>query len=141
MAMSEFYSADRILLTGEATAPLLKLGKPISFWGGVDPKTGRITDPRHPQYNELVCGKILAMERCIGSSSGSSVILELFTNGLGPAGLILVENDAILTLGSIVAREMGCPAIPIFLVSKTTFGSLPSNIHMKTDGQIEQAQL
>ena len=32
---------------------VLKLGQP---WGGVDPKTGRISDPRHPDYDKEIAG-------------------------------------------------------------------------------------
>ena len=39
-----------VLIDGKAEGPLFRLGKPISFWGGVDPMTGRIIDPRHPDH-------------------------------------------------------------------------------------------
>ena len=43
-------------IAGSAEGEVLKLGKPISFWGGVDPKTGRISDPRHPDYDKEIAG-------------------------------------------------------------------------------------
>lgn len=91
--------------TGEA----LVLSAPISFWGGVDPKTGRIADVRHPQCGESIAGKVLFLPGTIGSSSASAVLLELVHARLAPAALILHEPDAILLLGLIVAREMGWP--------------------------------
>ncbi len=103
----------QILVEGHGEGEILKLEAPISFWGGVEPKTGRITDPRHPQHNENVAGKILVLSHSIGSSSGSSILLELMRRGLAPAGIILGEVDAILTLGAIVGREMGYAPVPI----------------------------
>jgi predicted aconitase with swiveling domain len=85
----------------------LVLTAPISFWGGVDPKTGRIADVRHPQHGENLSGRVLFLPGTIGSSSASAVLLELVHNGHAPAALVLHEPDAILLLGLIVAREMG----------------------------------
>ena len=83
------------------------LTAPISFWGGVDPKTGRIADVRHPQRGETIAGRVLFLPGTIGSSSASAVLLELVHDGHAPAALVLHEPDAILLLGLIVAREMG----------------------------------
>lgn len=101
-----------ILLAGEGCGELLKLDEPLSFWGGVDPASGRITQVRHPQCGMSVAGRMLALPGTIGSSSSSAVMLELIRGGNAPAGLILVEPDAILLLGCIVAKEMGWNAPP-----------------------------
>ncbi len=95
-----------VLLPGSAEGEVLKLDRPISFWGGVDPESGRISDPRHPQHGESVAGRILVIPETIGSSSGSAVMLELIARRLAPAALILGKPDAILVLGVVVAREM-----------------------------------
>src|SRR5882724_12285346 len=97
-----------ILVPGRAgEGEALVLTAPISFWGGVDPKTGRIADVRHPQHGENLSGRVLFLPGTIGSSSASAVLLELVHNGHAPAALVLHEPDAILLLGLIVAREMG----------------------------------
>lgn len=97
-----------VLVPGKAgSGEALILDAPISFWGGVDPKTGRIADVRHPQHGECIAGKVLFLPGTIGSSSASAVLLELVHNGHAPAALVLNEPDAILLLGLIVAKEMG----------------------------------
>jgi predicted aconitase with swiveling domain len=97
-----------ILVTGRGgKGKALVLTAPISFWGGVDPKTGRVADVRHPQHGEDLSGRVLFVPGTIGSSSASAVLLELVHNGHAPAALVLHEPDAILLLGLIVAREMG----------------------------------
>ncbi|PSH68317.1 hypothetical protein CU102_13520 [Phyllobacterium brassicacearum] len=104
-----------ILVAGEpAEAPALVLTAPISFWGGVNPKSGRIADVRHPQHGLSISGKVLCLPGTIGSSSAAAVLLELVTAGLAPAAIILHEPDAILLLGLIVAQEMGHP-VPMAL--------------------------
>ncbi|RWK04812.1 DUF126 domain-containing protein [Mesorhizobium sp.] len=101
-------AAAEILVPGKAgEGEALVLTAPISFWGGVDPKTGRIADVRHPQHGETISGRVLFLPGTIGSSSASAVLMELVHNGRAPAALVLHEPDAILLLGLIVAREMG----------------------------------
>ncbi len=98
---------------GESRGPLLVLERPLSFWGGVDPETGRVSDPRHPQHGEPLRGRILVMERAIGSSSSSAIMLELLRNDVAPAAIVLGSTDAILVLGILVAEELGYPSIPL----------------------------
>lgn len=103
----------KALVDGEAEGEVLRLDAPLSFWGGVDAETGRITQPRHPNHDQCVSGKILAMERAVGSSSSGAVLLELIYRGKAPAALLLGEPDAILALGVVVAREMGYGTLPV----------------------------
>lgn len=113
------------LIEGEAgRADLLKLDAPISFWGGVDPATGNIIDVRHPQHGECVAGRLLMLPGAIGSSSSSSVLLELTRVGKAPAAILMVEPDAILLLGLVVAREMGWPGPPAARIGAQDFASL-----------------
>ena len=103
----------RPMIAGAAEGELLFLQRPISFWGGVDPGSGVITDPRHPQHGTSISRRVVAIERTIGSSSSSAVMLELLAGGHAPAALILGQVDAILTLGVVVAGEMDYPMIPV----------------------------
>ena len=97
-----------VLLTGPATtATALALTAPISFWGGVDPKTGTIVDPRHPEHGFDLSGKAVMIPATIGSSSASAILLELVHAKRAPAAIIMHEPDAILLLGLVVAKEMG----------------------------------
>lgn len=114
-----------VLLPGPATtATALALTAPISFWGGVDPKTARIADVRHPEYGQDISGRILLVPATVGSSSAAAILLELVHAGRAPAALVLHEPDAILLLGLIVAKEMGY-ATPIALrLDRDEFASL-----------------
>ena len=97
-----------VLLPGGAVdATALALTAPISFWGGVNPKTSAIADPRHPEYGQAIAGQALFVPATIGSSSAAAILLELVHGGQAPAAIVLHEPDAILLLGLIVAREMG----------------------------------
>ena len=109
------------LVQGKANGEVLKLDEPLSFWGGVDPETGEIIDLRHPQGGMSVKGKVLMMPFGRGSSSGSSVIAEGIRSGSGPAGIIMMEADEIIALGSIVAEEIYGKAMPVVVVEKSEY--------------------
>ena len=97
-----------VLLPGPAAAGTgLALKAAISFWGGVDPKTGVVADPRHPDHGQLIAGTVLFVPETVGSSSAAAILLELVHAGRAPVAIVLHEPDAILLLGLIVAKEMG----------------------------------
>lgn len=124
----------RVLVDGVGQGPFLLLGAPISFWGGVDPESGRISDPRHPDHGAEIAGRVLALPATIGSSSSSAIMLELLRLGRAPAALLLAEADAILTLGVIVAREMGYATIPVLEVAVEDLASLPRDGEIRVEG-------
>lgn len=100
----------KVLVPGQAgCGPALVFEAPISFWGGIDPATGRVSDVRHPQCGECISGKVIFLPGTIGSSSASAVLLELVHAGYAPSAVVLDAPDAILLLGLLVAREMGWP--------------------------------
>jgi len=107
----------RGLLPGTASGPVLVLGEPLSFWGGVDPVTGAIIDRRHPQHGTSVTGTILVMPAGRGSSSSSTVLAEAIRLGTGPAAIILREVDEIVLLGALVAEELYGITIPVVVAT------------------------
>jgi predicted aconitase with swiveling domain len=98
-------------------APAIVLTEPISFWGGVCASSGVLTDPRSRHHNRSISGAALFIRELRGSSSTSSVLLELIYRGRAPAAILLDAPDAILALGAIVAREMGWKSPPILRLS------------------------
>ncbi|WP_395448407.1 aconitase X swivel domain-containing protein [Aminobacter sp. UC22_36] len=121
--------------TGEG--PGLILSAPISFWGGVDPKSGRIADVRHPECGQGISGKVLFLPGTIGSSSASAVLMELVHAGHAPAALVLHEPDAILLLGLIVAREMGWETPVAVKLGREAFAAFNGKqVRVGVDGDI-----
>ena len=107
----------RVLVGGAGAGTVLRLEEPLSFWGGVDPATGRIIDRRHPRCGESVSGRVLVMPYGRGSSSSSSVLLEGVRLGTAPAAVVLRELDGILALGAAVARELYEQSPPVVLLA------------------------
>jgi predicted aconitase with swiveling domain len=126
-------------IRGSAEGEILKLTKPISFWGGVDARTGRIADPRHPEHGISITGKILVLPGMVGSSSASYVLTELMMEKRGPAALVIPEPDAILPLAIIVSREMGWGSIPVLRLPLAEQAALETGARARIaeDGRIE----
>jgi uncharacterized protein len=105
---------SRGLVPGLTSAEVLTLDEPLSLWGGVDTETGRIVERGHPQYGASIAGRVLSMPHGRGSSSSSSVLAEMLRLGVGPAGIVLQENDSILVVGALVAQALYgtiCPVV------------------------------
>lgn len=105
----------RPLLDGQARGPALVLTEPLSFWGGVDPASGAVTDTHHPQRGAVVTGTVLFLPAGRGSSSSSSVLAEAIRLGTAPAAIVLGESDPILALGVLVAAELYGTPIPVLV--------------------------
>ena len=116
----------RALVEGDASGIVLRLEEPLSFWGGLDPATGRIVDRRHPTFGKSVKGRILAMPSGRGSSSSSSVLAEAIRAQTGPAGIVMTLPDGIVALGAMVAAELYGVVVPVMVVAPQIFESIPS---------------
>jgi predicted aconitase with swiveling domain len=139
-------TADRslqaeVLVSGSAgSGAALVLSAPISFWGGVDPRTARIADVRHPEHGLNIAGKVLFLPGTIGSSSAAAVLMELVHARLAPAAIVLNEPDAILLLGLIVAREMGWPTPVAVKLDRSLHAQFNgSGVRVSADGRLEQS--
>jgi predicted aconitase with swiveling domain len=103
----------RVLAPGRADGRSLVLDEPLSFWGGLDPETGRLIDAHHPQAGASLTGRVLCMPSGRGSSSSSYIFAESIRAGTSPAAVVLAEPDAILALGAIVAAELYGLEVPV----------------------------
>jgi uncharacterized protein len=105
-----------VLLAGPGTeASALALTAPISFWGGVNPKSGEIADPRHPEHGRCISGTVLLVPETVGSSSAAAILL----------------------LGLIVAKEMGLPTPIALRLDRRRFGDLHDRrVKVSEDGVV-----
>lgn len=115
--------AGRSSHPGSATGPVLLLDQPISFWGGVNSE-GVIIDVHHPHCGFNLKGKILAMPSGRGSSSSTAILAELIRNGNAPAAIVMKQNDTILVIGALVAKEMYGKSMPIITLQGSEFDKL-----------------
>ena len=105
------------LVSGEAEGSLLVTDQPLSFWGGVNQFTSEIIDRRHELSGSFLKDKIFVFCGSKGSSTGSMVLLELLYKGIGPKGIVVTDQEIILTIGAIIGQEIFSIVTPIVKIS------------------------
>ncbi|UVL63835.1 aconitase family protein [Pseudomonas sp. B21-032] len=134
MTSTPIPQAGRSLVAGAAQGPLLFADTGLSFWGGVDAASGEVIDRHHPLSGQCIAGRVLAIPSGRGSCTGSSVMMELISNGHAPAALVLAEADEILTLGVLVAQTLFQRSLPVLCIGKQAFASLPGAGWARVEG-------
>ena len=97
----------RTIFGGRARGTVLRSLSSISFFGGVDPKSGRVCEKGHPLFGLSIVGKILTFPGGKGSTVGSYTLYRLAKEGLAPAAIINHECETIVAVGAIIA-EIPC---------------------------------
>jgi predicted aconitase with swiveling domain len=131
----------RTLVAGHAIGIALVLDDPLSFWGGLDPATGRLIDVHHPQHGALLTGRVLAMPAGRGSSSSSYVLAEAIRVGTAPTAILLREADQIVALGAIVARELYGTETPVVQLAADDFARIEDGARLSVDARTPGATL
>ncbi|HNZ59832.1 MAG TPA: DUF126 domain-containing protein [Methanofastidiosum sp.] len=93
----------RKISKGMAEGEVLKSSSPISFLGGIDPKTGIILDKNSNACGKSIKGKIFVFPMGKGSTVGSYVIYQLKKNGVAPLAIINKEAETIVSVGAIIS--------------------------------------
>jgi predicted aconitase with swiveling domain len=118
-------------------APLL-LEEPLSFWGGLDPTTGRIIDRWHPQAGARVAGRVLMMPAGRGSSSGSATLAEAIRLEVGPAAILLLKRDPIVIVGALVAAELYGRLRPVALIEAGDWARLGAAGRLEVRAEVDR---
>lgn len=127
------------LVPGRARGAVFVLDEPLSFWGGLDAATGRIIDRWHPRHGESVSGRILLMRAGRGSSSGSSVLAEAIRRGTAPTGIVMLERDAIVAVGALVALELYGAACPVVVIAPEAWPLAAEAAQLAISAEVEGA--
>ena len=99
--------SGRTIYPGQAKGEALVSRMAISFYGGVDPETGLITEGGHDLKGQSIAGKVLVFPGGKGSTVGSYVLYRLMQAGLAPAAIINAECETITAVGCIIS-EIPC---------------------------------
>ena len=75
----------------------------ISFLGGIDPKTGIVTERGHEIEGECIKDKIFIFPQGKGSTLGSYIIYSLKKEGNAPLAIINSYAEPIVVVGAIVS--------------------------------------
>lgn len=128
----------RPVVAGSAEGTAIVSKQPISFWGGVNPRTGEITDRRHERSGDIVTGKVFVFPHGKGSSTASAILMEAIRAGTAPAAIINLKVAPILALGAIVADELYHKTVPIVVLSREDFDAIQEGDYLviEPDGTI-----
>jgi predicted aconitase with swiveling domain len=94
----------RKVVGGKARGEALVSKEPICFLGGIDVKTGRVTEVGHPLEGKNIAGKVLVFPTGKGSTGGSYLIFESVENGVGPCAMVNRAVEQVTAIGCIIAE-------------------------------------
>ena len=77
---------------------------PLSFLGGLDPKTGQILDCECESKGQEVSCKVLCFPFGKGSTVGSYSMYQLKLNGKAPAAIVNASAEPIIATGAIISE-------------------------------------
>ena len=103
----------RAIYPGKARGVALVSHEPLSFYGGIDMKTGIVIEREHELEGKSVKDKILIFPQGKGSTVGSYVIYGLKKNGVAPKAIINEEMETIVATGCILAGIVAMDKIDI----------------------------
>jgi predicted aconitase with swiveling domain len=97
----------RKIYKGIVEAEALVTNDAISFYGGIDPDTGKVVEVKHELEGETVTGKILIFPTGKGSTVGSYTMYRMMKNKTAPAAIVNQQIDTIIAVGCIIS-EIPC---------------------------------
>jgi predicted aconitase with swiveling domain len=103
----------RKISTGSATGAALVTQMGISFFGGVDPETGKVVEKGHELEGQSIAGRVLVFPTGKGSTVGSYTLYRLKKAGLAPAAIINSEAETITAVGCIISDIPCVDQIPL----------------------------
>ena len=98
----------------------------LSFFGGVDPESGRVVERGHELEGLSVVGKVLVFPTGKGSTVGSYTLYRLKHAGAAPLAIVNANCETIIAVGCIIA-EIPC-------VDQIELGKLKSGQILRVDG-------
>ena len=111
----------RKIFKGKAKGEAIATSQSISFYGGVDPETGVVTEKGHELEGKSIAGKIFIFPIGKGSTVGSYTIYRLKKNGKAPAAIINKSCDPIVAVGCIISEIACIDQIEIEKISNGAF--------------------
>lgn len=117
----------RKISTGSASGEALVTSMGISFYGGVDPETGRVVEKGHELEGQSISGRVLVFPTGKGSTVGSYTLYRLKKAGLAPAAIVNAEAETITAVGCIIS-DIPC-------VDKIAIAQLKTGQILRVDGE------
>lgn len=119
------------LVAGEAAGSAMVLTEPLNVWGGLDPATGVIVHHSHPQKGVDVTGSVLVLEETRGSGTNAQVLAQTWSEGHGPAAVVLARPDYVLCVGAVVSAELYGVTCPVLVLDQADYREMSTGAHVE----------
>lgn len=116
----------REIFPGKVHGKALVSSMGISFFGGIDPEKGIVTEKGHELEGQSISGKVFVFPSGKGSTVGSYTLYRLKHNGMAPIAIVNAQCETITAVGCIIA-EIPC-------VDLIDIAQLKSGMHILVDG-------
>jgi len=116
----------RKICKGKAEGEALVTTQGISFFGGVDPANGIVTEKGHELEGKSIKGKVLVFPQGKGSTVGSYALYRMKKQGTAPVAIVNKECETIVAVGAIIS-EIPC-------VDKVDISQIKTGQKVKVDG-------
>ena len=139
MTLSKTTIQTLVLNAGTATAEVMVLDAPLSFWGGFNPLNGEILDRHHPQSGQHTTQKVLVIPLSRGSAGTPAGIAEAIRRHSGPSAFILGQPDVNITVGAMVADKLYGTSTPVLVADSASYAALETDmqVQISSDGIVE----
>lgn len=94
----------RKVVAGQGAGKAIVSKQAISFFGGVDQRSGIVIEQGHDLEGQSIRGKVLVFPRGKGSTVGSYVIYGLRKYGAAPVAIVNIETEPIIIGGCVLAK-------------------------------------
>jgi hypothetical protein len=121
----------RGVVKGRAEGPALVADATLSFWGEVDPVTGKVIAVGHPLEGQSLRGRVLVIRSTKGSSATPMILNLAKLEGTAPVAFVNVEVDSLAALGCIVNQ------IPMITdLAQDPFENIRTGDHVVVDADL-----
>ena len=118
--------SGRKIYKGVVEADALVTNDAISFYGGIDPDTGKVVEAGHELEGVKITGKVLVFPTGKGSTVGSYTMYRMMKNKTAPAAIVNEQIDTIIAVGCIIS-EIPC-------VDKINITNIKSGQRIRVNG-------
>jgi hypothetical protein len=128
-----------MILTGRKISPGTASGEAlvttmgISFFGGVDPETGRVVERGHQLEGQSIAGRVLVFPTGKGSTVGSYTLYRLKKAGFAPAAIVNAESETITAVGCIIS-DIPC-------VDHVPLEQIGTGMRVRVDGETGRVEV
>jgi cis-L-3-hydroxyproline dehydratase len=130
----------RPVIRGRGEGAALVSTEALSFWGDVDPGTGRVTNPRHPLHGERLGGRVLVYPQGRGSCTTSNILLELIRTEQAPAAIVTRSVEPVLAVGPLVGEALYGRTIPLVTLDADAFARIRPGDWLVVDAEAGQVE-